>query len=328
MLDSLDDPRAPSAIYSMLARRKDVSFVRHMLQRFADEVPKTARRNLKRIDSFSWLRDDMNLLSALNGEEQRGVIHLIMASGVSRGRVFEVVDFILTHGAAEGRREAANALTEFHGATADAMVIRALEDDDPLVRANVARQLRERGTQGAMTTLLDLIDSPHTAVHEAALDSLAEFTFERFLATFATLDDETAAETGQFVKRVDRHAIDGLRNELKSPIRVRRTRAVRMAVAMTAVPEVESLIIDLLFDDDNVIRAATAEALRQSPSEASREALRAAILDRSQIVRDAAARTLQDFAEGDLPRCLAPDHPLSLDSSGTEPALETGEALR
>jgi hypothetical protein len=268
----------------------------------------------------------MNLLLALNGEEQRGAIHLIMASGMSRLRVFEVIDFLLTHGAAEARREAASALNEFRGEQACASVIRALEDDDPIVRAIAVRQLRERGTRGARATLLDLIDSPHEAVREAARESLAEFTFERFLATFRTLDDETLAETGQFVKRVDPLALEGLRNELKSPIRVRRFRAVQMAVAMTAVSDVEPLIIELLLDEDQVIRAATVEALMQSPSAASRMALQNVILDRSEIVRDAAERTLQAFAECEILPQSAP-HPLPLDLRGTEPAVETVEAI-
>jgi HEAT repeat protein len=177
-----------------------------------------------------------------------------------------------------------------------------------------------------MTTLLDLINSPHEAVREAARESLAEFTFERFLASVGTLDDESLEETGRFVKRVDPNAVDELRSELSSPLRVRRLRAVQMAVAMTAVSEVESLIIALLFDDDNVIRAAAAEALVQSPSPASRTALLEAAFDRSEIVRDAAERTLQALTEGEmLPRPA--QNPLSPDSSGTGPAIGTEGAV-
>lgn len=326
ILDALDDPRSPSVVYGILARRKDVSFVRHMLRRFSDDVPKSVQRNLKRIDSFSWLRDDMNLLSALNGEEQRGAIHLIMASGMSRLRAFDVIDFILTHGATEGRREAAVALNDFRGEAASASVVRALEDNDPLVRATAVRQLRERGTRRAMPTLLDLIDSPHEAVREAARESLAEFTFERFLATFGTLDNETLAETGRFVKRVDPLALEGLRSELQSPIRVRRIRAIQMAVAMKAVSEVEPLLIELIYDEDHIIRAAAAEALVESPSAASRTALRNLILDRSEIVRDSAERTLQIFAERESPPNSEPG-PLLWDLIGTDPAVETGEAM-
>lgn len=300
ILDSLEDPRAPSVVASIVSRRKDISFVRHMLKRFTVEVPRSAKRNLKRIESFSWLRDDLSLLSALNGEEQCGAIHLTLASGMSRLEVFRVIEFVLRNGAAEGRRAAAVALNEFRGAQANEAVIRALHDEDPLVRSVAVSQLRERGIRGAMNTLLELVDCQDKAVREAALEALAEFTFERFLTMFGTLDDEMLAETAQFVKRVDPQAIDGLKQELQNPIRMRRMRAIQMAVVMEAVSDIESQVISLLADDDHVIRAAAAEALVQSPSTASRNALREVILDRSQAVREAAEQTLQAFVKAEL----------------------------
>jgi HEAT repeat protein len=322
ILNSLEAPRAPSAIYSILAHRDDISFVRHMLTHFVDELPKFTMGNLKRIQSFCWLRDDMKLLSELNADEQRGAIRLTMASGMSRMDAFEVVDFILENGEAEARREAAKVLTEFHGARANATIMRALEDDDPSVRAIAVGQLRERGIRGDTTTLSELVDSHDEVVREAAREALAEFTFERFLATLGRLDDATIDETGQIVKRVDPNALDGLRDELTSPVRVRRIRAIQMAVAMTAVAECESYLIALLSDDDHVIRAAAADALVQSPSVASRNALREAILDRSQIVRDAAEHTLQVFAENAELSTSAPG-PLPLDLQGTGLTAET-----
>ena len=95
---------------------------------------------------------------------------------------------------------------------------------------------------------------------------------------------------------------------------------------MTAVPEVESLIIELLFDDDHVIRAAAAEALVQSPSAASRTALLDTAFDRSEIVRDAAERTLQALTEDEMLPQPVPN-PLPPDLGGTGPAIETGDAV-
>lgn len=325
ILDSLNDNRASSAIYSILAHRQDISFVRHMLKRFVEKVPKTATRNLKRVDSFSWLQDDMKLLGALNGDEQRGVIHLLMASGVSRIRVLEVIDFILRNGTTEGRREAAQALTQFRDAKATTAVLHALEDEDPGVRAIAVSQIRERGIRGAMTTLLELVDSSDELVSEAAREALSEYTFASFLNAFGTLDEETLAETARFVKRVDRTALDGLREELTSPIRVRRIRAIEMAVAMTAVQELEPLIIHLLNDDDHVIRAAAADALVQSPSIATRTALRDAMLDRSQTVRDIAEYTLQTFVERDFQATSNADS-LPVDLSEFQSYSESGQS--
>lgn len=326
LLDSLDQPRTSSAIYSILAHRNDVTFVRQMLMRFVDEIPRSMKRSLKRVDSFSWLQNDMKLLAELSGEEQQGAIHLTMASGLSRIGVFEVIEFILANGEPEGRRAAARALAEFRGAEANGAVLRAIEDDDPTVRAIAVGQLRERNIRGALTTLFELLDSPDRVVYDASREALSEFTFERFLATFGTLDDAAIEETGQIVKRVDSHAIDRLQNELASPLRARRIRAIQMAVAMQAIPECESNLITLLSDEDQVLRAAAAEVLVHSPSSTTRSALRDAILDRSQIVRDAVERTLQTLAEREfLPPSASAALLPGFDNTG--PSLETGEAV-
>jgi HEAT repeats len=326
ILDSIDDPLAPSAAYSILARRQDIRFVRHMLMRFAEEVPQTARRNLKRIDSFGWLSDDLSLLAALNGAQQCGAIHLTMASGMSRLAVFHVVDFILTNGKVEGRREAVSCLSDFKGADANAAVVQALDDEDPTVRATAVRQLRDRGIHGAMATLLSLVDCPDAPVREAVRESLGEYTFERFQTAFATMDDETLAETGLFVKRADPNAIASLQAELKSSIRVRRTRALQMAVAMTAVEECEAIIISLLHDDDQVIRATAAESLALSPSATSRKALDKTLDDHCQTVREAAQKTLAFFDSQAAfgPTALGP-LPLNLSEFGQ--GSETGETV-
>lgn len=326
VLDSLDHSRAPSAFYSILARRDDIDFVRQMLSRFVDGTPKSAKSNLKRIDSFHWLSDDLNLVSEFSSDEMRGALHLTMASGMSRIRVFELVEFVLTNGEPEARREAAKLLVEFRGAEANAAIIRAVEDADPTVRAIAIGQLRERGIRGAVTTLFELVDGPNEVVSEAAKEALSEFTFERFLATFGTLDEQAVMGTGQIVKRVDPIALDALRDELSNPLRSRRIRAIHMAVAMKAVAESESKVIALLSDEDHVIRAAAAEALVDSCSNASRKALRDAILDRSEIVREAAEHTLQVFAEREAyldSGSLA----LPLDSNGAPQAFETGETV-
>ena len=95
---------------------------------------------------------------------------------------------------------------------------------------------------------------------------------------------------------------------------------------MTAVSEVEPLVIKLLFDEDSAIRAAAAEALVQSPSLATRAALREATLDRSEIVRDAAERTLQAITDFERLRRPAAN-PLPPDLSGDGPAIDTVVSL-
>ena len=110
LINYLNDAHAPTTIHSILARRHDVSFLRHLLRHVAGDLTTNMRLNLRRIASFVWLRDDLSVLAALNDEEQGGVIQLAMASAMNRLEVFEVVKYVLKNGGPVGRRSALAAL--------------------------------------------------------------------------------------------------------------------------------------------------------------------------------------------------------------------------
>jgi len=174
-----------------------------------------------------------------------------------------------------------------------------------------------------MSTLLELLDSPHAAVRSAARSSLSEFTFERFAGAFELLNDETRVETGRLVKRVDPTAIDQLCSELSCRVRLRRIRAIEMAIAMNVVSDVETEIIAMLSDSDDVLRSEAAATLVHSDSAESRQALRNTLLDRSQAVREAAEQTLHVFATNSLhTQRVSAAAPLDLPVPATEPGRE------
>ena len=297
LLSFLEEDQPPSAIHGILARRKDVPFLRRLFPRFGPGISRPLRLNARRIESFGWLKDGLSILKALGDEEQRGVVGLIMASGVNRLEACEVIQYLVREGTVNARRDASEALAEFHGADANRLAIECLQDEDVQVRANVVRQLRDRGIPGAMQRVLSLIDSPEDQVAEAACDSLKEFSFDRFLASFDLLDEEVAQSTGNLVRKVDRQAIPQLRIEFKSLSRTRRLRAIAIAVAMDGVPDIESELIEMLSDEDHFIRAEAARALVHAVSPAARQALRTLLVDESPSVQEAAEQTLQRLAE-------------------------------
>ena len=116
----LDDLHAPNAVHQVLSRRQDVSFLRLLLKHVGQDPTPTVRANLRRITAFSWLRGDLTILSAFHDEEQRSVVQLLLASGLNRLDVFEVLKYLL-HGGRPGCRQAVvAALAEFRGAEANA----------------------------------------------------------------------------------------------------------------------------------------------------------------------------------------------------------------
>jgi hypothetical protein len=299
LLSYLDDPHAPLPAIHIVGRRSDVSFLRHLARKIGAEPTPVVRTNLKRIETLPWITGNLGVLDALSEAEQPGAVHLAAGSSAPRHHAFEVVAYVLRVGHVPGRRVAARALAEFRGPEASELVVRSLSDADPLVRAAAAGQLRERGVPGAINRLLVLLDSPHQAEREAAQAGLAEFRFERFAANFDNLTPEARATAGPLVRRVDPQALEQVRAEFEAPARGRRKRAIEMAVALSAVAELQTEIARLLLDEDQYLRMDAIRALATIDTPAVRQELRDALLDSQTLVQKAAESALATLTGGD-----------------------------
>lgn len=292
LLTFLDDPDAPMAVLKCAAKRSDLKFVRHFLRKVGREPKQTVKQNLKRIQSVAWIRDGLGLLDELDDLEQHAAVALVMYSGMPRGEAFVAVERLLVDGRPAGRRAAAEALAQFQGAEANRLALAALEDSDPQVQASAIRQLRHRGIPGVLPRLVEMVDSPHASVRDAVRESLAEFSFPRFLAAFDMLEDEVRRSTGRLVRKLDPQAIPLLKEEMESQVRSRRLRAVAMARAIDVVDELEEAIVALLNDEDYLVRVEAALALGDCDSLGSLDALEDAEQDPSMSVREAVRTSL------------------------------------
>ncbi len=323
LLNFLEDAAAPSTALQIIARRRDLPFIRLLLGRVGRAPTETICKNLRKLDSITWLTENRAVLDTLSEPDQQAVVCLAVRSGMNRLEVFEVLKHVLQFGRVGARQDAAAALPDFGGADADQLALQGLDDPDPNVQALMARQLRGRRIPGAIARLIQFLDSPHPVIRDAARDSLQEFNFQRYLDSFELMDEDIRCSTGKLVLRVDPEALDRLADELKAPSRTRRLRALEMANTMRVVDRIESLVIELLGDEDHFIRAEAAETLQSCNSTLARQALRGAMSDRSVAVREAAELALQSLAAG--PAAPTGTSPITPPLSGGlhEPTLPT-----
>jgi HEAT repeat protein len=297
LLSFLDDLHAPSAALSIVAKRRDLKFVRYLLRKIGREPSSTVAQNLKHIESIPWLCSGEEILGRLDDAAQHAAVQLLIGSGTPRLQAFATIRYLVLHGKPGGRRAAAEALQEFSGADANNLVLMALEDPEPHVQAAAVAQLRRRGIPGSLARLVALVDSPHSSVRAAARENLEEFTFERFLRAFDMLDDEVRRSTGMLVKKIDPQTVLRLKEEMKSRGRTRRLRGLAIARTIGVVEQLEPLVIELLHDEDHLVRTQAAAALARCSSEASRRALQSALADRSHTVQEAAQKSLAEQAQ-------------------------------
>lgn len=297
LLKSLQSEHASLNILNVISKRDDPTFVKQLLEFTTKEANAKIAKNLTRIRSFAWLQPGERGFDGFEEVDQARCIKLVESSGVKPDEFLDLLESILKRGEPTARWAACEALASIPGERGNNMVLDAVADADPKVQAAATRQIRDRHVPNAMAILLKQIDSPHDDVRAATCEALSEFSFANFLAGFEGLHDDARRTTGALVKKVDPDTIPGLLAEMEENSRKRRLRAVEMADVMSLVPEVSEGLLELLEDDDYLVRAAAADALQFCPTAEVQQALRQAANDRSGAVQNAAKSSLEVFDE-------------------------------
>ncbi|QDU25448.1 HEAT repeat protein [Anatilimnocola aggregata] len=297
LLSYLDDPHAPRSALEILARRRDLQFIRQLLRKIGNQPVQVVRNNLHRIDDLPWLADSGAVFAALSATEQPAAINLVTEANLPASQALQLLSLALQDGCAAGRRMAAAGLAKFQGNEADEIAWQALDDEDPLVRAQAVARMGTSATPTAIPRLLEMLDSPHQSEREAAAQCLHDYNFERYLQSFDTMAPEARLATGWLVMKVDTTATAQLTAELQAPVRARRTRALQIAVTLQLVPELFDAIKLLLNDEDHYTRLDAVRTLANCDLHESQQALRRMLLDHSPLVAQAAEEALARFAE-------------------------------
>ncbi len=293
LLSMLDDPQMPWAVMEVITGRTDLKFVENLLKLIGAGPSKNVAETMARIDRIAWAVPGHPIWAELDDDAQAAAVRLIGASRIERKDQLAIWEHLIAEGKVGGRRAAAAALARFEGAVAARIALRALDDPDPTVQAHVLRQLRPRKVRDALLILLRKVDTPHEVIREALREALPEFSFRHFMTNLDTMDEATRLQSGYLVRQIDIEVPARLLSEMHCPSPVRRRRAVLGADVMGLVGQMEDSVIQLLADQDHMVRVAAAKALADCATRPSWEALRDAMLDPAYVVAEAAEQSLE-----------------------------------
>lgn len=310
LLDFLDDPQTPLSALHAAMRRRDAKFVRLLCRKIGGMPTAVVRDNLKRLDNVPLMRQPSALLQMLDPSELPGAVQSAVCTSIPQQQKLEFIDRVLQEGGVLGRRCAARALASLPGTEANAVVVRTLGDDDGEVRALVARQLRQREIPDAVMLLVSFLEAPQPALREAARESLADITFDRFLSAYDQWDEETRLSEGQLALQVDPQFIGKLVMELLSPSRTHQRRALEITQLLGLGHQVEPTLAELAGDEDQYVRLEAVRLLASLGTPLAQEILRVALHDKSALVQEAARQGLPELPlAGDPTVELAPPEP-------------------
>lgn len=292
LVDMLRETDAPDAALKIISQRTDQHFVNILLHEVRHPVPLRVLHNMQRMKHVAWLESHRELLLEVDGRAQAVAVELAAASRIDRGALFALLAFLLRNGLAEGRRASCQALRQFNDEQANGLILSAINDPDPAVKAAAIPQLRSRHLRDAANRLVEFLDSPALEVREAARGALAEFNYVRFRSMFDLLDEGAARATGRIVAKVDQSATQKLSDDLNSPALATRLRALEMAVAMALAEEVEPQLIELARHENMSVRKEAILALGHCSQPEVDSVLAQAIHDEVAGIAEAARASL------------------------------------
>ncbi|HVV99383.1 MAG TPA: HEAT repeat domain-containing protein [Planctomycetaceae bacterium] len=284
----------PQRVMQAFRQRTDLEFITHVLRAYPRRPTEVQEQNYKQITTLAWLRDAEHFDMIAPALQKRLAIY-IQQTGVPDKEKLRVMEWLVKHGCPEGRQAATEFLADKGNDLVQEIVVEGLYAEDPEVQAWATTQLRSRGIPQAFGLLIERLDSPVEGVQEAARHELGDFNLKRVLDLYDQLDQRTCVLAGRLIQKIDPDVLNKLRLEMGNPMRSKRIRAVKAAVAMGLQLQVADTIVRLVEDPDALIRRTAVEILSTIPTPESFQALERMLEDPSVRVREEAARSLQQI---------------------------------
>lgn len=316
ILSCLEDASPMAPLLHLIGVRYDGAFLSQWFRKLPNHIPGPVKQNLRKLHRLAWAEENRKVLTKLSGPQQGVALRILAQTSVSDPVRYETLKLIATEGQPEGRLEAIQQFVTYTDANTTALVLHATDDDYASIRASALRQVRARQIPGAIKLLLEHLEGESPLVQEAVRESLADFNFPAYLAAFDKMNEPTRVKTGGLVAKVDVRTPQYLEEELRGEATFRQLRACSIIRLLHLEPMLEGVLHDLLVEGDQAVRVEAAEMLSRCPTEATRQALREAVLDRNVRVREMAEESLRRVAgtQPSAPENSSPANDLSLRS--------------
>jgi hypothetical protein len=292
-LDYLSHNYPHAKAFKIIATRTDPEFICHLLRWFPKRLSENQQKNFQQIESVAWLNPFSMTLDMIPSGLQKSLIEFVNATGLPGDQKLSVQEWVVRNGRPEGRLAAADVLSSMNRSMVHDIIFDSLDSDESDVQVWATSQLRSQGIPEAFSLLIDRLDSPMEAVRNTAREELGSFNIERMLTLFEHIDPTVCFRAGELIQKIDPDCVKKLQQELKNPISRKRILAAKGAQVMGLHIKAIATFIEMLEDDDAMIRRTAVEILATISTDESANALRSVLDDSSARVREAARSALE-----------------------------------
>jgi hypothetical protein len=293
----LDRLNPPPIVSLIISERADIPFLDALFRGIKLPLTLEHKTNLAKLPPLTWINQIDDFLDQFDVDAQCGLVVLLQNANLPEEESRTHFLNIFEHGKGAGRVAALSALAQCSGANIDRLIWEAAGDSDPAVQVEAMTQLNSRKIAGAMTRIMQFVESPHEEVRKAVKKLLPSFRFDRFIQTFDQLDDDSRRRMFGIVRMLDKRTPDELTKMLHSDETILKAKALLcIDYCLDIVPLVEDALCDILIHEEMpTLRSKAAELLVAGQQETSRSMLVQALhRDVNPVVRDAARKSLEE----------------------------------
>ncbi len=266
LLVKLMEVPASSTVRHLVARRQDIAFVRRLARALMGTATDVVERNLQRTGRFAWIADPAPV-QALEPQEQ---VALFRAVVLCQAPADEKVAFFQQFCGSQHtavRAAVVRALASLPTSTADALIVKELDDPDVTVQCEAIRHLSQRPIENRLEILLAMLERPHPEVQQVAREALRQCDLAQYLGPWDELPEEKRRVRARLVLQVDPEIEQQIRDGLKSPSRVRQVQALRDVERLGLIESLRSLIEPLADSpEDSPVRDEARRLLQTVPA--------------------------------------------------------------
>lgn len=275
--------------------RTDSEFLAQLLRFWPRRLTPIQQKNFRELTEVDWLDPFQFHLDLIPPSLHPTLVKVLSALGVSRETRLAVLEWIVRHGSPEGRLAATELLCELEEDKVQEVVLGGLSSDQPGVQAWATSQLRVREVPHCFELLVERLDSPHPEVRAAARLELQDFGVTRLLDTFTEIDPARHQAVGRLLRKIDPLAPARLISEMEQPVRRKRIRAARCALALGLHHDTVDGLAKMLQDSDVLVRRTAVEVLGLIHTPRSVDLLLTLVEDPSPRVREEIRKALDHW---------------------------------
>jgi hypothetical protein len=283
-------------IDGILTTRSDSFFVREMLEYVGVNPTQEFQDALKRFRSFAWMNPRNPALPELVKGLEVCAVQLLQASSFPKYQMIALYRFFLDRPSVESRRAAATAVRHLVGDDVNSMLLNYVNNSDAATASIIFRILKSRGVKELDAQFEQLINRRELEIKKAIYETTPEYHIETFASHINQMTEETAKTMGRYVYRIDPNTLTVIRDDLLSPIPVRRLSACLAASAIGLSSQFIKRLIELAETDDDInVRCAALSALSTLLTKESVKTIKYLVDDKSMVIRDAASVALKKW---------------------------------